>query len=140
MIRRLQEADIDRVADIWLDTNIKAHSFISAQYWKSNFEMVREMLPQAEVYVYEDTRRIEGFIGLCGGHIEGIFVAEEMQSHGIGKLLLDFVKARRNGLDLNVYRKNVRAMKFYQREGFEIQSKGLDKATGEREYVLFWRK
>ena len=25
MIRRMQRADIDRVADIWLDTNIRAH-------------------------------------------------------------------------------------------------------------------
>ena len=32
MIRKLQNADIDRVADIWLDANLKAHSFISPQY------------------------------------------------------------------------------------------------------------
>ena len=34
MIRRMQRADIDRVADIWLDTNIRAHNFISKQYWQ----------------------------------------------------------------------------------------------------------
>ena len=38
MIRKLQKADINKVADIWLNTNIKAHYFIPAQYWKSNFE------------------------------------------------------------------------------------------------------
>lgn len=38
MIRKLQKADINRVADIWLDTNLKAHYFIPAQYWKNNFE------------------------------------------------------------------------------------------------------
>lgn len=53
MIRELQKADITKVADIWLDTNIKAHNFISAQYWESNYEMVKEMLLQAEVYVCE---------------------------------------------------------------------------------------
>lgn len=55
MIKKLQDADIDRVADIWLDANLKAHSFISPQYWKGNFETVKKMLPQAEVYVYEMT-------------------------------------------------------------------------------------
>ena len=40
MIRELRKADINRVAKIWLDTNINAHYFISAQYWKSNFELV----------------------------------------------------------------------------------------------------
>ena len=37
MIRVLQEADIDRAAEIWLDSNLKAHYFIPAQYCKSNF-------------------------------------------------------------------------------------------------------
>lgn len=64
MVRKLQKADIDRVADIWLDTNLKAHDFISAQYWKRNFELVKEMLLQAEVYVYESDQKIQGFIGL----------------------------------------------------------------------------
>ena len=30
MIREFQRDDINKVADIWLDTNIKAHSFIPA--------------------------------------------------------------------------------------------------------------
>ena len=66
MVRRLQQADINNVADIWLDTNLKAHYFISAQYWKSNFDLVKEMLSQAEVYVYEDEQKIQGFIGMSG--------------------------------------------------------------------------
>ena len=32
MIRELRKADIHKVADIWLHTNIKAHYFIPAQY------------------------------------------------------------------------------------------------------------
>ena len=73
MIRALQEADIERVAEIWLDSNLKAHHFIPAQYWKSNFELVKEMLSQAEVYAYENDRNIQGFTGLNGEYIEGIF-------------------------------------------------------------------
>ena len=99
MIRVVQKADITKVADIWLDTNIKAHNFISAQYWESNYEMVKEMLLQAEVYVCESNGEIQGFIGL-----------------------------------------NTRAIHFYQREGFEIQNEGLDEATGEKDYVMTWRK
>ena len=53
MIREFQRDDINKVADIWLDTNIKAHNFIPAEYWKSNFKSVKEALLLAEVYVYE---------------------------------------------------------------------------------------
>ena len=58
MIRKLQKADLNDVANLWLDTNLKAHNFISAEYWNTNFEFVKEMLPQAEVYVYENDKKI----------------------------------------------------------------------------------
>lgn len=139
MIRKLQKADLNRVADIWLDTNIKVHSFVPAQYWKNNFEMVKEMLLQAEVYVYEDNQRIQGFIGLNGEFIEGIFVSAENQSHGIGGLLLNYIKNKKPKLSLNVYQKNIRAISFYQREGFEIRREALDETTGEKEFVMMWQ-
>ncbi len=64
MIRELRKVDINKVTEIWLDTNIKTHYFISTEYWKSNFELVKELLLQATVYVYEDKQEIQGFIGL----------------------------------------------------------------------------
>mgnify|MGYP000171704669 FL=1 len=64
MIRELRKADINKVADIWLDTNIKAHNFIPAEYWKSNFKSVKEALSLAEVYVYEYDTEIQVVIGL----------------------------------------------------------------------------
>ena len=140
MIRELQRDDINKVADIWLDTNIKAHHFIPAQYWKSNFESVKEALSYAEVYVYEHDREIQGFIGLNDEYIEGIFVSGEMQSMGIGKILINYTKEKKHKLLLNVYQKNTGAISFYQREGFEIQHSGLDEATGEKEYVMAWEQ
>ena len=138
MIRELQKVDINRVADIWLKTNLKAHFFIPEQYWISNYEFVKEMLPQAEVYVYEDDKMIQGFIGVSDEYIEGIFVSDEMQSCGIGKMLLDYIKDKKDRLQLKVYQKNVRAMSFYQREGFTIQSEEMDEFTREKEYVMNW--
>ena len=73
MIRKMQNTDINRVADIWLKNNLKAHDFIPEQYWTSNYELVKEMMSQAEVYVYEDDKMIQGFVGLSNEYIEGIF-------------------------------------------------------------------
>ena len=138
MIREIRKADINKVANIWLDTNITAHYFIPAQYWQNNFELVKELLLQATVYVYEHNQEIQGFIGLNDEYVEGIFVSDEMQSRGIGKMLLDYIKDKKDRLQLKVYQKNVRAMSFYQREGFTIQSEGMDEFTGEKEYVMNW--
>ena len=114
--------------------------FIPVQYWKNNFEFVKEMMLQAEVYVYEKGHEIQGFIGLNDEYIEGFFISDKMQSHGIGKLLLDYMKNRKSELILRVYQKNTRAISFYQREGFEIQGDSLDKATGEKEYIMRWQQ
>ena len=71
---------------------------------------------------------------------KGIFVSGEMQSQGIGKILLNYAKDKRNKLLLNVYQKNARAISFYQREGFVIQYSDLDVATEEKEYVMTWQQ
>ena len=112
MIRKMRNTDINRVADIWLNTNLKAHDFIPEQYWTSNYELVKEMMLQAEVYVYEDDKMIPGFVGLSHEYSEGMFVSEEMLSCGIGKLLLDYIKNKKVRLRLNVYQKNARAISF----------------------------
>lgn len=140
MIEKLQKPDIDTVIYIWFDTNIKSHNFISAQYWKNNLETVKQMILQAEVYVYKEKNKIQGFIGLNDEYIAGIFVASEAQSHGIGKQLIDFVKGIKRQLNLRVYQKNTRAIQFYQREGFKILNQNVDKNTNEKEYYMVWKQ
>ncbi len=75
MIRKFESQDLDAVMQIWLHGNLDAHPFIQASFWTGHFETVRDMLPQAELYVHEneDTQQIDGFIGLTENHIEGIF-------------------------------------------------------------------
>ena len=141
MIRTLAEQDLDTVMKLWLDTNRKAHHFIPAEYWEGHYAGVKNALPEAEVYVYEDeTGEIEGFIGLIEGFVAGLFVREGVQSRGIGKQLLDYAKSRRNALRLTVYQRNSRAVRFYEREGFAIRTKTTDAGTGEKEFEMLWKR
>ena len=127
---------------IWLHGNLDAHVFIPASFWKAHFEMVRDMLPQAELYVHENEapRQIDGFIGLTENHIEGIFVAKAARSKGIGKALLDYVKSRRPRLTLGVYQKNERALAFYRREQFAVHSESIDGDTNEADIQMLWTR
>lgn len=142
MIRQYANGDREAVMQIWLNTNIQTHYFISADYWQSNFDGVKEMLPQAEVYVHEDdcVRQIDGFIGLNDNYIEGIFVKKGAQSKGIGKRLLNRVKEVRSPLRLSVYQKYKQAIQVYLREGFDIQFENIDNHTGEKEFVMVWNR
>lgn len=142
MIRAYREADLTAVMQIWLDTNIKAHSFIPKEYWTGNYPFVEKVLPQAEIYVFEENHpnEIMGFIGLTDHYIAGLFVKEAVQSQGIGKQMLNYVKDNRSSMSLSVYQKNARAVSFYQREGFAVQSENVDDSTGEKEFIMVWEK
>ena len=142
MIRRMGEGDLEAVAAIWLDANREAHDFIPASYWLGHFEEVRTALAQAKVWVFEAEARAEisGFIGLQEDYIAGIFVRREARSGGVGRQLLDHVKAGRRQLRLQVYRKNLRAAAFYRREGFRVLEEGVDPGTGEAELLMEWRR
>lgn len=141
MIRKLRESDLSAVMKIWLDTNIKSHNFVSKEYWTSNYEMVKEILPKSEIYVYEeeDTNLIDGFIGLLDSYLAGLFVKNTAQSKGIGKQLLDYAKSIKSEMTLSVYQKNIRAVHFYHREQFQIQSENIDDNTNEKEFIMIWR-
>lgn len=142
MIRQFKKNDLPVVMQIWLDTNIKAHDFIPKEYWENNYEIVKEILPDAEIYVHEDDTAdfIDGFIGLTDNYIAGIFVKEDKQSKGIGKQLLNYVKNIKSNISLSVYQKNTKAVRFYKREQFQIVSESVDDITNEKEFIMEWNK
>ena len=142
MIRKFESRDLDAVMQIWLHGNLDAHAFVPADFWTGHFDMVRDMLPQAELYVHEDadTRQIDGFIGLTENHIEGIFVAKAARFKGTGKALLEYAKSRKPYLTLSVYQKNERALAFYRRVQFIVQSEGIDEDTNEAEIRMLWTR
>lgn len=138
MVRAFNLKDRDAIMEIWLHTNIQAHHFIPSSYWTENFEMVKDMLLQADIYVYEE-EMIKGFIGIMNGYIAGLFVLEAEQSKGIGEQLLNVAQQKYPTLTLNVYEKNTRAIHFYEKHGFQIADQSIDTSTNEREIRMMWK-
>ena len=140
MIRKFEKNDINPVMQIWKNENIKAHKFISKEYWKNNYNYVKEILPNAEIYVNVLKENIVGFIGINENYIEGIFIDTNNQYKGIGTSLLNKVKENRDNLTLSVYKKNINAINFYKKNDFIITSENIDKDTAEIEYTMTWNK
>lgn len=139
--RPFEKKDIDTVMHIWLSSNLEAHSFIPAEYWRENVVAVRSMIPEAKVTVCEENGRILGFIGITeGSYIAGVFVESENRSRGVGHLLLENVKQTHQKLFLHVYQKNESAVRFYLREGFAEADRQLESETGETELTMLWQK
>jgi len=138
MIRKFKNKDIEEVMEIWLETNIKAHKFIDRKYFENYYEQVRNEIQKSEIYVYEKEGKVVGFLGIVEGYIAGIFVKDNMQNNGIGKLLINECKKKYNKLTLNVYEKNEKAVKFYIREGFYVINKKVEDETNEIDLLMEW--
>ena len=124
MIRPMETADLDAVMEIWLEANLEAHHFIPARYWRERLDGVREQLPRAEVHVWEENGAVQGFLGLQGEYLAGIFVRREARSRGIGRRLLTRAvtlirKARPELAELTVFAAP-RAVEAYRHLGFTV--------------------
>ena len=94
MIKEFNINQLDEVMKIWLEVNEDAHSFISKEYWNNNYELVKSLLPDANIYVFEEDNIIKGFIGIIeDGYIAGIFIKNEYQREGIGHKLIEYSKS-----------------------------------------------
>ena len=139
MIRLFEFRDLDRIMEIWLEGNLKAHPFIKEEYWRQNYEIVRSVLPNAEVYVFEEDGEVQGFIGMDAEYIAGLFVAEGHRGQGIGHQMISEGK-RKKRLSLHVYEKNTGAVAFYWTEGFRVENSMIEKENGEQEYLMVFHE
>lgn len=134
----ISDKQLNKIMDIWLDTNIKTHDYINKSYWESKRLFVRDNLPKADIYVYEVDNEIKGFIGIQNNYIAGLFVNRDIQNAGIGSTLLKKVKKINQSLILSVYKKNTQAISFYRKQGFTIIDELVDSETNEIEYTMRW--
>ena len=106
MIRPFEKEDLPVLMALWLSANLDAHAFIPASDWEEHAGQGRTQLPRAEVYVCQQDAAapIDGFIGINGTHIEGLFVKKACRSKGVGRQLLTHAKQLKPRLTLCVYR------------------------------------
>lgn len=138
MIRQLQNKDIDKIMEIWLESTIDAHKFISKEYWNENYNIVKDVyIPMSKTFIYEDNDDIRGFISIINNDFIGaLFVEKNYQSQGIGKSLIDYAKNLYDNLSLAVYKENEKALEFYKKMGFKIISENINEDTNCVEYIM----
>ncbi len=138
MIRKLTNIDTDKIMDIWLESTVRAHNFISREYWENNYKVVKDVyMPIADTFVYEEDGEIRGFISIINNEFIGaLFVDVKFQGMGIGSKLIDYSIEKYKKLTLAVYKENQKSVGFYIRKGFKIIEEGLNEDSGYTEYIM----
>lgn len=140
-IRLNKKKEVSKIIEIWYETSLIAHNFIDKDYWKSQQrEMKEKYLPMSETYVISNDNDVVGFVSMVDNYLAALFIDVQHQGEGYGKRLLNFIKGRRENIQLKVYKKNIKAVNFYLKNGFVIKNEVLDEQTAEEEFLMGWEK
>lgn len=142
MIRNLKQEDLTKVMTIWTKGNFSSHNFIEKDYWLENFNKVKNYyISNSDTYVYVEKEEVKGFISVFqNNYIGALYVKQQEQRKGIGRKLINYCKEKYENLELKVYDKNGNAIAFYMAMGFKNAGIQIDSNTGEKEYIMQWKK
>jgi putative acetyltransferase len=111
--------DRERALEIWLAASRLAHPFLGEATLQRQLTLVSDVyLADADIRVAVVDARVQGFIGLLGAFIGGLFVAPEAHRLGIGRALIENAATTEGALTVEVYAQNQGALAFYAAQGF----------------------
>ncbi|MER0510697.1 N-acetyltransferase [Aeromonas veronii] len=141
MIRPLSATDLDAAVELWYQASVQAHYFIPAAFWHEQRAAMRDIyLPASKSWGYEEDGQLLGFISWYQGSVAALFISPTHQSHGLGRQLLEHLKAQYDRLKLTVYAENEQARRFYSRNGFKEGELQLCEHSGHPELVMHWQR
>jgi putative acetyltransferase len=139
VIRPFEPRDMEETLRLFRDACAASHPFLAPAFIRAIERRMREhTLLEFETEVLDDGG-VKAFLCRTGSFVDALFVDPPFQSRGLGKLLLDHLKARTRIAHLSVFAQNPRAIKFYQREEFWATKVIEHRQTGETIVLLQWK-
>lgn len=112
--------DSARVMEIWRKAVDATHQFLAPADRTAIEEELSDFFPKIELMLTVDPPdRPIGFMFLCDGHFEALFVDPDQHGKGVGKALVHSAFSLHLRLTTDVNEQNTRALGFYERLGFE---------------------
>ena len=130
--------------DLWQRTWQAAYPAIDfstrLDWWRQRWR--DELVPQATIMIAEAGGQMVGFVTVDRktGYLDQIVVDPMAWGTEVGTLLL--AEARRlspQGLDLHVNHDNMRAIRFYEKQGFSVSGEDVNPRSGAPVHKMSWR-
>jgi putative acetyltransferase len=143
-LRPYAAGDEDAAIELWRRSWQDAYPAIDfrarVDWWRERWR--QELVPNAHIVVAESGANLVGYVTIEPEtlYLDQIVVAPEFWGAGIAVALLG--EARRlspTGLDLLVNKDNVRAIRFYEKHGFQHAGDDVNPTSGRPVYRMRWR-
>jgi putative acetyltransferase len=143
ILRSYSEDDEDAAITLWLTTWQQAYPSIDfaarVPWWRERWR--NELVPKAAVIVAEQEGALLGFVTIDGqGYLDQLVVAPEQWGSKLADALVDEAKRLSpDGVTLLVNDDNIRAIRFYEHNGFVSAGKDVNPASGRPVLKMQWK-
>lgn len=129
-----------QILTVWEKSVLATHDFLSP----TDFIEIKELVNNIDfndfsVYCLKHEDVISGFVGVADGKVEMLFLDPAYFGRGLGYKLLSFAVRELGADKVDVNEQNTKALKFYQKFGFETFER-TEKDDQGRNYPLLRMK
>jgi len=141
-LRKRGDKEIEKLADLWASSwleEMPAIDFAARRHWFLTHIQSLEKAGAATICAVDGKDRLLGFavFNASTAYLDQLVVAPEAKGAGIASLLVgEAIKFSCGALYLDVNQDNPRALRFYEKEGFEIIGEGVNPTSGLKTWRL----
>ena len=142
-LRPYRAEDEDAAIALWLETWQRAYPDIDfaarVSWWRQRWR--GELVPDAAIIVAENAGALLGFVTIDPtGYLDQLVVAPDLWGSELGNALVNEAKRLSpDRITLLVNTDNVRAIRFYQRNGFADAGEDVNPTSGRPVLKMEWR-
>ena len=141
-LRPYRAEDEDAAIELWRQTWQQAYPSIDfaarMPWWRERWR--NELVPNAAIIVAEEASTLVGFVTIdAKGYLDQLVVVPSQWGSKLATALVDEAKRRSpNGVTLLVNKDNVRAIRFYERNGFVHAGEDVNPTSGRPVLRMTW--
>ena len=142
-LRPYRAEDEDAAIELWLVTWQQAYPSIDfaarVAWWRERWR--NELVANATIIVAEQAQAVTGFVTIDGsGYLDQLVVSPDRWGSALAAALVGEAKRLSPGLvTLMVNKDNARAIRFYERNGFEHAGEDANPTSGRPVLKMAWR-
>jgi putative acetyltransferase len=142
-LRPYRAEDEEAAITLWQRTWQQAYPSIDfaerLPWWRERWR--GELVPQSSIVVADQAGALVGFVTIDGdGYLDQLVVAPEQWGSDVARLLVDEAKQLAPaGITLHVNKDNIRAVRFYERNGFTCVGDGVNPTSGRPVLKMAWK-
>lgn len=142
-LRSYRAEDEDAAIEPWRLTWQHAYPSIDftarVAWWRERWR--KELVPNATIIVAEQAQVLTGFVTIdASGYLDQLVVSPDYWGSKLATALVDEAKRLSpDGVTLLVNKDNARAIRFYERNGFEHAGEDVNSTSGRPVLKMAWR-